>query len=53
MFVEQLLCFDGELPESLRDLVLANVQRLPDDTRSCCASPARAACGSGTGCWPP
>ena len=33
MFVEQLLCFDGELPESLRDLVLANVQRLPDDTR--------------------
>ncbi len=33
MFVEQLLCFDGELPESLRDLVLANVQRLPDETR--------------------
>jgi ATP/maltotriose-dependent transcriptional regulator MalT len=33
MFVEQLLCFDGELPESLRDLVLANAQRLPDETR--------------------
>ncbi|MGH3400594.1 MAG: ATP-binding protein, partial [Streptosporangiaceae bacterium] len=32
MFVEQLLCFDGELPESLRDLVLANVQRLPEET---------------------
>ena len=35
LFVEQLLtaCSDGELPESLRDLVLANVQRLPDETR--------------------
>jgi len=33
LFVEQLLgCDGGELPESLRDLVLANVQRLPEET---------------------
>jgi DNA-binding CsgD family transcriptional regulator len=33
LFVEQLLGCDEELPESLRDLVLANVQRLPDETK--------------------
>jgi DNA-binding CsgD family transcriptional regulator len=33
LFVEQLLGTDAELPESLRDLVLANVQRLPEETR--------------------
>ena len=37
MFVEELLCCDGrlssELPESLRDLLLASVRRLPDDTQ--------------------
>jgi DNA-binding CsgD family transcriptional regulator len=33
LFVEELLgCGEGELPESLRDLVLANVQRLPEET---------------------
>jgi DNA-binding CsgD family transcriptional regulator len=33
LFVEELLgCGGGELPESLRDLVLANVQRLPEET---------------------
>jgi DNA-binding CsgD family transcriptional regulator len=33
LFVEQLLgCDGGDLPESLRDLVLANVQRLPEET---------------------
>jgi DNA-binding CsgD family transcriptional regulator len=32
LFVEQLLCCDGELPDSLRELVLANVQRLPEQT---------------------
>ena len=32
LFVEQLLCCDGELPESLRELVLANVHRLPEPT---------------------
>src|SRR5215469_6894635 len=37
LFVEELLCCDGhltaELPESLRDLLLAGVQRLPEDTQ--------------------
>jgi DNA-binding NarL/FixJ family response regulator len=33
LFVEQLLGGDAEMPESLRDLVLANVERLPDETR--------------------
>ena len=33
LFVEQLICCDAELPESLRDLVLAGVQRLPEETR--------------------
>ncbi len=37
MFVEELLCCDGrlstELPESLRDLLLASVRRLPDETQ--------------------
>ena len=32
LFVEQLLGCEAELPESLRDLVLANVQRLPEET---------------------
>jgi len=32
LFIEQLLWSGGELPESLRDLVLANVQRLPEET---------------------
>ena len=32
LFVEELLYCDGELPESLRDLVLARVQRLPEAT---------------------
>jgi DNA-binding CsgD family transcriptional regulator/tetratricopeptide (TPR) repeat protein len=32
LFVEQLLGCDAELPESLRDLVLANVRRLPEET---------------------
>jgi DNA-binding CsgD family transcriptional regulator len=32
LFVEQLLGCDAELPQSLRDLVLANVGRLPEDT---------------------
>lgn len=29
LFAEELLCCDDELPDSLRDLVLARVQRLP------------------------
>ncbi|MFB4312131.1 AAA family ATPase [Actinomadura sp. GTD37] len=37
LFVEALLCDDGglvcELPESLRDLLLAGVQRLPEETQ--------------------
>jgi DNA-binding CsgD family transcriptional regulator len=37
MFVEELLCCDGgmtaELPESLRDLLLAAVRRLPEETQ--------------------
>jgi DNA-binding CsgD family transcriptional regulator/tetratricopeptide (TPR) repeat protein len=37
LFVEELLCCDGglsaELPESLRDLLLAGVQRLPEETQ--------------------
>ena len=37
LFVEELLCCDGglstELPESLRDLLLATVRRLPEDTQ--------------------
>jgi len=37
LFVEALLCCDGELseelPESLRDLVLESVRRLPEDTQ--------------------
>jgi DNA-binding CsgD family transcriptional regulator len=37
LFVEELLCCDGglsaELPESLRDLLLAAVRRLPDPTQ--------------------
>ena len=37
LFVEALLCCDGELspelPESLRDLLLASVRRLPEDTQ--------------------
>ena len=37
LFVEELLCRDGgpasELPESLRDLLLAAVRRLPEDTQ--------------------
>jgi DNA-binding CsgD family transcriptional regulator len=32
LFVEQLLGCDADLPRSLRDLVLANVGRLPEDT---------------------
>jgi len=32
LFIEQLLMSGGELPESLRDLVLANVLRLPEET---------------------
>jgi DNA-binding CsgD family transcriptional regulator len=32
LFVEHLLWCGAELPESLRDLVLANVQRLPETT---------------------
>jgi ATP/maltotriose-dependent transcriptional regulator MalT len=32
LFVEHLLGCDAELPESLRDLVLANVRRLPEET---------------------
>ena len=33
LFLEELLACDGALPESLRDLVLASAQRLPDDTQ--------------------
>jgi hypothetical protein len=37
LFVEALLCCDGELsaelPESLRDLLLGSVRRLPEDTQ--------------------
>jgi DNA-binding CsgD family transcriptional regulator len=33
LFVEELLSCDGRLPESLRDLVLASVQRLPAETQ--------------------
>ena len=33
LFVEELLCCDDMLPESLRDLVLARVQRLPEATQ--------------------
>ncbi|MFA1543384.1 helix-turn-helix transcriptional regulator [Actinomadura monticuli] len=37
LFIEALLCDDGglvcELPESLRDLLLAGVQRLPEETQ--------------------
>ena len=37
LFVEELLCCDGrltaELPESLRDLLLAAAQRLPEETQ--------------------
>jgi DNA-binding CsgD family transcriptional regulator/tetratricopeptide (TPR) repeat protein len=37
MFVEELLCCDGQLaaglPDSLRDLVLASVRRLPEETQ--------------------
>ncbi|MBV9096012.1 MAG: AAA family ATPase [Streptosporangiaceae bacterium] len=37
LFVEALVCCDGhtsrELPESLRDLLLAGVRRLPEDTQ--------------------
>jgi predicted ATPase/DNA-binding NarL/FixJ family response regulator len=33
LFAEELLCCDDELPESLRDLVLARVQRLPAATQ--------------------
>jgi predicted ATPase len=33
LFAEELLCCDDELPDSLRDLVLARVQRLPAATQ--------------------
>jgi DNA-binding CsgD family transcriptional regulator len=33
LFVEELLCCGDELPESLRDLVLARAQRLPEATQ--------------------
>ena len=33
MFVEALLSSSGRLPESLRDLLLAGVERLPEDTQ--------------------
>jgi hypothetical protein len=33
LFVETLLCCDGELTESLRDLLLDSVRRLPEDTQ--------------------
>jgi ATP/maltotriose-dependent transcriptional regulator MalT len=33
LFVEHLIGCDAGLPESLRDLVLASVQRLPEETR--------------------
>ena len=37
LFIEALLCCDGELspelPESLRDLLLESVRRLPEDTQ--------------------
>ncbi len=33
LFLEELLACDGALPESLRDLVLASAQRLPEDTQ--------------------
>ena len=33
LFLEELLGCDGALPESLRDLVLASAQRLPEDTQ--------------------
>jgi DNA-binding CsgD family transcriptional regulator/tetratricopeptide (TPR) repeat protein len=33
LFVEELLCCDDVLPESLRDLVLIRVQRLPEATQ--------------------
>lgn len=48
LFIETLLCCDGELstelPESLRDLVLDSVQRLPEDTQEL----LRAASATGT-----
>src|SRR5215469_2522483 len=34
LFVEELLCCDDMLPESLRDLVLIRVQRLPEATQN-------------------
>ena len=34
LFVEELVGCDDDLPESLRDLVLARVQRLPDQTQN-------------------
>jgi ATP/maltotriose-dependent transcriptional regulator MalT len=47
LFVEALLCCDGtltaELPESLRDLLLASMKKLPEDTQEL----LRAASGSG------
>jgi DNA-binding CsgD family transcriptional regulator len=33
LFAEELLCCDDELPDSLRDLVLSRVQRLPPATQ--------------------
>ena len=33
MFVEMLLSYGGQLPESLRDLLLAGVRRLPESTQ--------------------
>jgi predicted ATPase/DNA-binding CsgD family transcriptional regulator len=34
LFVEELVSCDDDLPESLRDLLLARVQRLPDQTQT-------------------
>jgi predicted ATPase/DNA-binding CsgD family transcriptional regulator len=34
LFAEELLCCDDDLPESLRDLVLARAQRLPGQTQN-------------------
>ena len=40
------------LPESLRDLLLAGVRRLPEDTQELLRVASAAASGSGTRCWP-
>ncbi len=42
LFVEHLIGCESEVPESLRDLVLASMQRLPEETREVLrvASPA-------------